>query len=148
MSVVRLKGSVTGLCMGLSAMVAIATITFLPSPSFASDTEYLQTLDQLVSDEPLIKDIVGQLGATNNIRMAKGVCTLLDNPSVKTIEDLVSGVIAEEFFGLPTPNLPSNSDDRATAVGGYIAATTFAGIPAYCDRNLTKVQAMFRALMQ
>ncbi len=88
--------------------------------------------------------MVAQLGATNNIRMAKGVCSVLNSPRVVTIEDLVFGVIQQKFFDLPAPRLPESDDEKAAAVGGYIAATTIAGTPAYCNQHAAKIEAMFK----
>ncbi|MDW8200048.1 MAG: hypothetical protein RML75_02385 [Cyanobacteriota bacterium SKYGB_h_bin112] len=119
-------------------------MSLLPKPALSSDASYLQALDTIVKDEPLVASVVSQLGSANNIRMARGICSVLDNASVKTVQDLVLGVFQQNFFDLPAPNLPSNQDDRATAVGGYIAAATIAGIPYYCKQHTTKVEAMFR----
>lgn len=128
-------------------LVTIATITtigLLPKPALSSDASYLQALDLVVENEPLVASVVSQLGSANNIRMAKGICSVLDSARVRTVQDLVLGVFEQNFFDLPTPNLPSNQDDRATAVGGYIAATTLAGIPYYCRQHMTKIEAMFK----
>jgi len=127
-----------------AAIATIAVLSLSPTAVLASDTDYLQTLQNLTNEDPLVKDVVTQLGSTNNIRMAKGICSVLDSPKVATIEDLVKGIFQEKFFDLPAPKLPSNADDQAAAVGGYIAAITIAGTPTYCNQHTEKIQAMFK----
>ena len=126
--------------------VAVATIALLgalPAKVFASDAEYLQALEEIVGNLPLIQNVTDQLGSSNNIVMAKGVCSVLDKPDVTTVRHLVLGVIQEDFFDLPAPRLPDNDDDRATAIGGYIAVTAIAGSKTYCNQHVQKVNDMF-----
>jgi len=127
-----------------AAIAAIAVLSVSPTAVLASDAEYLQALQDITSDDPLVNDVVVQLGSDNNIRMAKGVCSLLNSPKVTTIEHLVAGVIEQQFFNVPAPNLPEDDDSRAAAVGGYIAATMITGTPAYCSQHSEKINAMFK----
>ncbi|OLP17371.1 hypothetical protein BST81_16355 [Leptolyngbya sp. 'hensonii'] len=128
----------------LGATAVVMAIAATPMVAFASDETFLASLAKLGSRDAGIKSIVTQVGDDNNIKMAKGICSILEDPEVETVKDLVNGVVTENFFDIPAPKLSGTSQQKTKSILGYLIITTQAGVPEYCSQHKPKLTNLFK----